>query len=145
MYALTSLDSGASWSPGDLVTLGNSRITAAGVAFDAAAQSLVAVWNCCTDTGWGGNAAATHYAAWSPIGSSQWSPDPGTTSLSPLVSGARSAALTMLAQASNARIAWLAWVEDGQEMRVRSLGLNQVVPVDRYPQPTPRPTQEATR
>jgi hypothetical protein len=144
VYALTSLDGGASWSQGEAVAQGGPRLTAAGVAYDAAAQSLVAVWNCCADAGWGGNAAATHYAAWSPAGSGAWSPAPNAADRTPLVSGARSAALTTLAQAFNARIVWLAWVEDGQEVRARSFGLNQVVPADRYPQPTARSTQGAT-
>lgn len=138
IYALTSLDQGASWSRGEQIARSGGRITAAGVGFDAAAGALVAVWNCCEDATWGGDAAASHYAAWSVAGSGSWTPDRNTAPV-PLVSGARSAALTTLAQAPNARIGWLIWVEDGQEVRARSFGFNQVIPADRYPDQEARP------
>jgi hypothetical protein len=60
-----------------------------------------------------------------------------------LISGARSANLTQLAHAPNARIAWLVWVEDGQTMRARAANLDQIIPADQYPTPTPRPSATA--
>jgi hypothetical protein len=146
VYTLTTLDGGASWTAGDQVAQGGTAITAAGIGYDGAAQHLVTIWNCCTDAGWGGAAAATHYAAAAPAGSSSWTPDPATTNRTPLISGARAASLTTVVHAANAQIAWLIWLEDGQDIRARSIGLNEIVPVDQYPTPTPLPTRtvEAT-
>lgn len=141
MYTLTSRDGGATWQPWSPIARASGRITAGGIAFDPAAQRLVAIWNCCDDASWG-NAHATHYAAWADPTGGDWTPPRSTTmdDRAPLISGARAANLTQLAHAPNARIAWLVWVEDGQTVRARADNLDRIIPADQYPTPTPRPS-----
>ncbi|MBX0331125.1 exo-alpha-sialidase [Oscillochloris sp. ZM17-4] len=144
MFALTSLDGGATWLPWSTITSPAGIITAGGIAFDPSAQRLVAVWNCCEEALWG-SAASTHYAAWANPVIGGWTP-PAETTLSaraPLITGARSAHLTQLAHAINARVAWLVWVENARTVRARAVNLDRIIPASQYPTPTPRPTSEA--
>ena len=141
IYALTSRDGGRTWGMAESIARAPSGTTirSAAPAYDPVAQSTLAIWTCCTDGLWG-NAAATHYASWRALGASAWTPtlDPATFGQRvPLVSGASAAGMSSVAQAANTRVAWLAWVEDGQQVRVRTLRLDQVIPFAAYPTATP--------
>lgn len=141
-YALTSLDGGTSW--GGVERIASSIATGGQIAFvapayDPAAGRLAAIWTCCGDDSWEAQ-GSTHYASWSTPGNPTWQAidapgQPGAPI--PLVLGARSAAETVSAQAHGSRTAWLAWIERQQQVEVRSLDLNQLIPVDQYvPTPT---------
>jgi hypothetical protein len=140
-YAITSLDGGASWGSVERIA---SPIAAGGQiafvtpAYDPAADRLAAIWTCCGDDSWEAQ-GSTHYASWSTPGNSIWQAiyapgQPGAPI--PLVLGARSAAETVSAQAHGSRTTWLAWIERQQQVEVRSLDLNQLIPVEQYA-PTP--------
>jgi hypothetical protein len=78
----------------------------------------------------GGSAEATHYASRTTLGSGAWFPAlrPETFDTRiPLISNAQSAGLTASAQALNAPSIWLAWIENGRQVRVRTLDLSRVV------------------
>lgn len=140
-YAITSFDGGASW--GDLERIASSIAAGGQIAFlapayDPAADRLAAIWTCCGDDAWEAQ-GSTHYASWSTPGNPTWrvvhAPgQPGAPI--PLVLGARSAAQTVSAHAQSSRTTWLAWIERQQQVEVRSLDLNQLIPVDQYA-PTP--------
>lgn len=149
VFALTSLDGGATW--GEIEPVARSGLTSAGAAgstilsaasaYDPVAQSLIAVWTCCADGRWG-NVAATHYASWRPLAERAWRPELRPETFHQrvaLVTGAHAAGLTAVDQAANARVAWMAWVEDGQSVRVRTLPLDRVLPGAAYPTLTPPP------
>jgi hypothetical protein len=140
LYALISLDSGQTWGdveaivyrPGDPDRVGHYDFVVP--AYDPVADRLAAFWTCCGAAQWmpAGN---THYASWSVPGSSIWHSLPD-----PLIVGSIQAHDTAAAQALNSRMTWLAWIESGNQVVVRSLDLNAVIPVEHYPTPTPPPT-----
>jgi hypothetical protein len=151
-YALVSRDAGRSWGELEpIVATGLTNVAPpfGGVAADPQADRLVSVWTCCTDATWG-NVAATHYGSWRD-GAGTWHPAPDTPANTriPVITGATSAGLTVLAQAANTRFAWLAFVEDGQQVIVQSVDLNTLIPTDQYPTATPfvtvTPTPTARR
>lgn len=155
VFALTSLDGGESWGDVEAVArsgrpsqgAGGTYILSAAPAYDPVAQSLIAIWTCCQDGLWG-NAEATHFASWRPLASLRWSPDlrPETFGQRiPLISGASAAGLTAVSQAANARVAWMAWIEDGQAVRVRTLPLDRILPGAAYPTLTPTPTPQRSQ
>ncbi len=155
VLALTSLDGGVTWGSVEPVARsGQASVGASGTyiqsaapAYDPVAQSLIAVWTCCKDGLWG-NAESTHYASWRPISSPAWAPElrPETFwQRVPLVTGSSAAGLTAVEQAANSRVAWMAWVEDGQAVRVRTLPLDRMLPGAAYPTITPTATPLRTQ
>jgi hypothetical protein len=138
VYAIVSRDGGASWT--DITSVATAHEPTSNVppfsalAFDPAARRLVALWTCCEDAQWG-SASSTHYGAWSVPGSAEWQPHEHV----PIITGAAAAADTVLAQAPNARSAWLAWVENGNMVAARAIDLNRIIATDQYPTPTPVP------
>lgn len=143
-YSVSSPDGGRSWGPVQPIAYGanGDRLGRGAVAYDSQARRLTAVWICCADTTWG-SAEGTHYASWSRPGDA-WTPAYDTAANThdriPLVSGARGAGLSTLAQPLNSQYAWLAWIDDGQTVKARSLLLAGILPFDTYPGATPRPT-----
>jgi hypothetical protein len=132
-YAMTSLDGGATWGAIETIALPQSRneqIAFVTPAYDPAADRLVAVWTCC-DLAQFAMPATTHYGAWSAPDSGIWLPEQDAPRV-PLVLGSRSAFETVTAQARNSRMTWIAWVERQQQVVIRSLDLNQVIPIDAY-------------
>lgn len=138
---LTSLDAGRSWSAAEPVVRSGrvssgadgTSILAAAPAYDPRTQSLAVIWPCCADALWG-SVEATHYASRSAVGSGAWLPALRPETFDdriPLISNAQSAGLTVSAQALNAPSIWLAWIENGRQVRVRTLDLSRVVV---YPQ-----------
>jgi hypothetical protein len=146
-YSVSSPDSGQTWGPVQPVAYGagHDKLGRGGVVYDSQARRLTSVWICCDDTTWG-SAEGTHYASWSSPGD-PWTPpyaDAGNDDdRIPLISGARGAGLTTLAQPLNSQYAWMAWVEDGQTVKTRSLLLASMLPFGAYPTATPRPTPTA--
>lgn len=137
-YALTSLDGGRSWGPVSFVAApfeAAGRVLDAIPAYDPAADRLVAIWSCCA-AGVFSTASATHYASWSVPGTGVWRLTSGETPI-PLVLGSRAAGETVGAQAANSRFGWVAWIERQKQVEVRSLELNQIVPVAAYLTATP--------
>lgn len=136
-YALTSLDGGLSWGGLERIAAPFTPgfIFSAAPAYDPAADRLVAVWSCCAGEVLRA-APATHYGSWSAPGSGRWQTLGGTAPL-PLVLGSRVAGETTSAQAANSRHTWVAWVEGLKQVVVRSLDLNQLIPVDAYPTAAP--------
>ena len=73
-----------------------------------------------------------------PIGRAATTPHaPSQKSSSSGLDGSRQAAMTVSAQAANGRVTWVAWVEQDKRVEVRSLNLNQLVPIGEYPTPLP--------
>jgi hypothetical protein len=136
-YALTSLDGGASWGGIERIAapFAPGFILSAVPAYDPVADRLAAAWSCCAG-GVLSVAPATHYASWSAPGSGIWHALGGATPI-PLVLGSRTAGESSSAQAANSRHTWVAWVEGLKQIAVRSLDLNQLIPVDAYPTATP--------
>jgi hypothetical protein len=137
-YALTSLDGGRSWGPITFIAApfeAAGRILDAIPAYDPTADRLTAIWSCCA-AGVFNTASATHYASWSVPGSGEWRLTSGATPI-PLVLGSRAAGETAGAQAANTRFGWVAWIERQKQVEVRSLDLNQIIPVTAYPTATP--------
>lgn len=142
VYSITSLDAGLSW--GEVESVASfaendpTRTAFAAPAYDPLADRLVTIWTCC-------NAAqydpkpTTHYASWSVPGSGTWLPK-ANGPLTPLAFDSRAAYTTAIAQTANSRIGWIAWVDAQRTLNVRSFDLNQIIPVDQYPVPTPVPT-----
>ncbi len=138
-YAVVSNDGGTSWSDITKITRASDPTSDvapfSALAFDPAAQRLVALWTCCEDARWGSK-PSTHYGAWSVPGSDDWQPHEQV----PVITGAVAAADTVVAQASNTRFAWLAWVENGNTVAARAIDLNHIIATDQYSTATPAPT-----
>lgn len=152
IFAITSLDGGRTWGPVETVvahaagTEGNSPPPLdsrwSTPAYDVLSDRLIVVW-VGRDVTTPYPQAATHYASWSVPGSRTWSPAqlPGNYQpLIPLVSGAERASTTASAQTGNASYFWLTWIDAMQIIKVRSVDMNLIIPVDQYPVATPRPT-----
>lgn len=146
VYTITSLDAGTSWSNITPVVYydetNEDRVSFATPIYDPLADRLVMIWTCCTSEQFNPQASATQYASWSVPGDAEWHPNqlPGTTELRiPLAFNARVAFTTASAQTANSRTAWVGWVEAQQELNIRSVDLNTIIPVQEYPIPTPRP------
>ncbi len=149
IHAITSLDGGQSWGPVETVAaypVGSDEDDAppdhrwSAPAYDARADRVVifVVRRDLDGVPWPGN--GTHYAFWSVPGSGVWTPRQGPDvydQVVPLISGATSASWTDTAQMANSSFVWLAWVNRWQQLQVRSLDLNLIVPPDQYPLPTP--------
>jgi hypothetical protein len=137
-YAITSLDGGRTWGPVETIVPGSGQpdqLLFVTPAYDPAADRLVAVWACCGNAQFGVT-DSTHFGSWSVPGSGRWSPDAIASHRIPLILGSRSAYETVSSQPRNSRFSWVAWVEQRQRVEIRSLDLNQVIPIDQYPQPT---------
>ncbi len=146
VHALVSLDGGRSWGPVETVAANRGDDTGAAApdprwaapAYDARSDRLVVVLvrrNLAAPRPGDG----THYAFWSVPGSGVWRPrqtPAGYEPVIPLISGATSATWTDTAQMANGSYFWLAWVNRGQQLQVRSLDFNLLVPPDQYPRPT---------
>jgi hypothetical protein len=150
LYAVVTLDAGETWSGTEAVmaygaTSGPSdpQPQYAAISFDARASRLVAVWTCCKEALFG-NAESTHYASWSEPGSGVWLPRlvgaHRRVDAAPLISGAVAAGLTVGAQAPNSDDLWLAWVEDGTTVALRTFDLHSLLPMADYPTPTVAPS-----
>jgi hypothetical protein len=148
-YALTSLDGGQSWGMVEPIVYdardplhGGIHVAWVAPAYDPAASRLLAIWTCCGDATFASE-ESTHYASWRVPGSGVWSPGrvPGRSEpLIPVVLGSRSAWNSVATHSINARSVWVGWVEQGNQINVRTLNLNQIIPVDVYPTPTLRPS-----
>gem|GEM_PF-1182280 len=148
-YALVSLDAGQRWGPVEPILYDGRDSSESGSyvkwvspAYDPAANRLIAIWTCCGDATFT-PVESTHYASWSVPGTGVWSPEllPGIDAPRILVVlGSRSAWNSVAAQSMNARVVWVAWVEQGNQITVRTLNLNQIIPVAAYPTPSPRPS-----
>lgn len=148
-YALTSLDGGQSWGLVEPIVYdprdpmhGGLHVAWVAPAYDPAASRLLAIWTCCGDANFRSD-ESTHYASWSVPGSGVWSPGqvPGRPEpLIPVVLGSHSAWNSVAAHSINARSMWVGWVEQGNQINVRTLNLNQIIPAGAYPTATPRPT-----
>ena len=129
-YALTSQDAGRSWLPPELVaapSAGGEQIAFAAPAYDPASNRLAAIYTCCVAGGWSDAEASTHFLRWSTPGSGVWS-DATPGQRVPLILGARAAGETVIAQARNAHTTWVAWIEGGKAVEVRSFDLATVLP-----------------
>jgi hypothetical protein len=130
VYAIHSSDGGRSWLAPELVgapQAGGEQFAFAAPAFDAVTNRLIALHTCCREGGWGNATAATHFARWSVPGSGMWA-DPTPGERVPLVLGSRAAGETVVAQARNAPTTWVAWVEGGNAVEVRSFALGTLLP-----------------
>ena len=147
-YALSSFDGGLSWGSVEPIIyyVGNSDETGQILehvvpAYDVAADRLVAIWSGFGDPA--DLAPNTHYSSWSVPGSGVWhsslqalSSDPGDIAPGqpvPIAFGGRSVGDMAATLASNARKMWIGWVEQRQEVKVRSFELNQMIPISEYP------------
>ncbi len=129
-YALTSQDAGHSWLAPELIVApqaGGEQIAFAAPAYDASTNRLVAIYTCCTEGGWSDTEPSTHFLRWSAPGSGLWR-DASPGQRVPLILGARAAGQTVTAQARNARTTWVAWIEGGKAVEVRSFDLATVLP-----------------
>lgn len=129
-YVLTSQDAGRSWLAPELVVApqaGGEQIAFVAPAYDATSNRLAAIYTCCALGGWNDSAPGTHYLRWSTPGSGVWR-DAGTVERVPLITGARATGKTVTAQARNARTTWVAWIEGGKALEVRSFDLATVLP-----------------
>lgn len=129
-YALTSQDAGRSWLTPELVAaplLNAERIAFAAPAYDPVGNRLAAIYTCCVEGGWNNQEPNTHYLRWSTPGSGQWH-DVTDGQRVPLILGARTAAQTVTAQSRNAHTVWVAWIEAGNAVEVRSFELATVLP-----------------
>jgi hypothetical protein len=141
-YALVSLDGGLTFGPivpivfypGHVQETGRD-IAWSAPAYDPAADRLVAFWLCCANAQQQPGSASTHYASWSVPGATRWNTPHGPlgdSELIPILTGARSAVTTVSAQAPTTRWAWLAWIEQSNQVTVRSFNLNTIIPSDQY-------------
>ena len=129
-YALTSQDAGQSWLAPELVVApqaGGEQIAFAAPAYDATSNRLASIYTCCSMGGWNNVVPGTHYLRWSTPGSGAWA-DPTPGERVPLITGARATGETVTAQARNARTTWVAWIEGGKAVEVRSFDLVTVLP-----------------
>ncbi len=128
-YALTSQDAGRSWLAPELVVAplaGGERITFVTPAYDAVRNRLAAIYTCCVEGGWSNAEPSTHFLRWSTPGSGLWR-DATLGQRVPLILGARASEQTVTAQARNAGTAWVAWIEGGNAVEVRSFDLATVL------------------
>lgn len=113
-------------------------------AYDPLSDRLAVIWACCGSPL--DRKASTQYGAWAAPGGS-WraalSQEPAEAAGVPLALGGRQVEALSAAQAPSSRTIWVAWVEAGQEVVVRSLPVEQLVPPAEEPTPTPEPTEEA--
>lgn len=73
---------------------------------------------------------STHYAHWMDSGTGIWFTG---TPLTPVVTGSTMAGRTRLAQAENSPYrAWIAYIEKRNTIVLRTLDLNQIIPVEYY-------------
>ena len=129
-YALTSQDGGQSWLSPELVVApqaSSEQIAFAAPAYDPTGNRLAAIWTCCVEGGWNDSVPSSHYLRWSTLGSGVWA-DPTPGQRVPLILGARASGETVTAQARNARTTWVAWIEGGKAVEVRSFDLATVLP-----------------
>lgn len=155
VFACTSLDGGQSWGPVETVVAHgvgseqeippplDSRWSAP--AYDVRSDRVIMLWTG-RDMTTSFPQAATHYGSWSVPGSGAWNPPqrPGNYGrLIPLVTGAERASNLATAQTANASYVWLAWIDAAQVVKVRTIDMNLLVPIDQYAQATPRPTPGA--
>jgi hypothetical protein len=133
LYAFLSRDGGRTFGSVETIVGGESADSRAAqdrdvtfVAPAAAPDHLVAVWTCCGDAQ--KNAPATHYASSRALGGGSWQPNDPLKTV-PLILGSRSAGETASAQAVGAGDVWVAWVEQGKQVRVRSIPAVQLVEV----------------
>jgi hypothetical protein len=149
LYTVSSLDAGRTWSTTEPVVVygastspADPRLQYAAIGFDARARRLVAVWACCKDALFG-NVAATHYVSSSEPGRGQWLPHlvgaARRDAAVPVISGALAAGITVGAQAPNSDDLWLAWVEDGTNIVLRTFDLHSLLPMSEYPVSTTTP------
>jgi hypothetical protein len=129
VLALTSLDAGQTWLPVNHIVApaGGEQIAFAAPVYDAPTNRLASIWTCCASGGWGETQVATQYLRWSAPGSSSWH-DPTPNTRVPLLLGGRAVGETVAAQGRNARTAWVAWIEGGNRVEVRSFDLATVLP-----------------
>jgi hypothetical protein len=110
--------------------------------YEPASDRLAAVWGCCGSPLDGH--ATTLFGAWAAPGG-PWQGalvrERATADGTPLVLEVRQAEALVSAQAPGQRTLWLAWVEAGRTVLVRSLPLDQIVPPSEEPTPTPEPTE----
>lgn len=143
LFALLSLDGGQSWSPIEpiLVRRGSpdrvGHLDFVAPAYDPVAGRLVTFWTCCGAAQWRPE-ASSHYASWSQPGSAVWQAWPNVLAL-----GAIQAHDTATAQATGSRMVWLGWIEASQQVTVRSVDLNAIIPAEDYPTTTPQPSATA--
>lgn len=129
-YALTSQDAGRSWLPPELVAApmgGSEQIAFTAPAYDPASNRLAAIYTCCVAGGWSNAEASTHFLRWSTPGSGVWREATAGQRV-PLILGARATGQTVAAQARNAHTTWVAWIEGGSAVEVRSFDLATVLP-----------------
>ncbi|NTU78136.1 MAG: exo-alpha-sialidase [Chloroflexales bacterium] len=129
-YALTSQDGGQSWLAPELVVAplaSAERIAFTAPAYDPVGNRLVAIYTCCIEGGWNNQEPNTHFLRWSTPESGRWE-DATPGQRVPLILGARAASNTVTAQSKNARTAWVAWIEGGNAVEVRSFDLTTVLP-----------------
>jgi hypothetical protein len=129
-YALTSQDAGRSWLAPELVVApdaGSEQVAFAAPTYDATSNRLAALYTCCVEGGWSNAEPSTHYLRWTTPGSGEWR-DATPGQRVPLILGARAAGQTVTAQARNARTTWVAWIEGGNAVEVRSFDLATVLP-----------------
>jgi hypothetical protein len=131
LYALLSRDGGRTFGPVETIVGGEAADNGAAqdrdVAFVAPAAGpdhLLALWTCCGDAQ--KNAPATHYASSRALDDGAWQPNDPQKAV-PLILGSRSAGATVSAQAVGAGDVWVAWVEKGKQVRVRSIPAVQLV------------------
>lgn len=144
IYAITSLDSGRSWGPVETIVAYEGSPSVGTIqaldarhsapAYDVQADRLLVVWTG-RDLATPFPQLGTHYAAWSQPASHSWNattPVGSLEQLIPLETGAERASFIATAQAGNGSYLWLAWIEAFGRVRVRSLDMNLVVPIDEY-------------
>lgn len=143
LSALVSLDGGQTWGQGETLATGDPATggerTFPVPGYDPTTNRLVALWACCGQPQ--DLAESSHYAAWRGLNGTWVAVNAtGQGQAIPVITGARSAGDTVSAQARNSRLLWLAWIERRNQVAVRSLPLEQLIPVDQNPPPTARPT-----
>jgi hypothetical protein len=113
-------------------------------AYDPASDRLAALWACCGSPL--DHKPSTQYGAWAAPGGvwqAALSEEAAQAEGVPLALGGRQVEALSAAQAAGSRTVWVAWVEGGQEVVVRSLPIDQLVPPAEEPTPTPEPTEVA--
>lgn len=146
IFALASLDGGQTWGEIRPIAFDGPEqpgrwLDRAVPAYDPGADRFAAVWACCADASWA-VVPSTLYGSWATVDGA-WQPPQGPDERAPRIPlrlGLDNAVSNLVgAQAHNGRLVWLAWVEGSSRLVARALDLNQIIPVDEYPAPTPRP------